>query len=212
MSLKIYSIVALHPNAIDFVVKGAIIGKSNKSIFSEKNAKNAQQTHEPALRGVVKFLIRDSNEHCINVTVWGSDEFIGQYDQKFAIGHVVNIVNSKLSSVRYEDIYNPITTSPWQLTINEGIGLIEFSDGDVTKFVKLLNIPLKSPDLALNLADIATTRPTSDKGDLVDLVVVVAKLKPTRQSKNKNIRDVIVVDQTVPGMHLTLWNEAWINR
>lgn len=210
MSSKLLRIVALHPNAVDFIVTGLIIGKSNKTTFFDKNAKNGQQ--EPSIRGVVKFLIRDSNEHCVNVTVWGSDEFIELYDQKFAIGHVVNIVNSKLSSVRYEDIYNPITSCPWQLTINEGIGLVEFFDGDVTKFVKLLNIPLKSPDLALNLADIATTRPTSDQGDLVDLVVVVAKLKPTRQSKNKNIRDVIVVDQTVPGMHLTLWNEAWINR
>lgn len=208
MSLKFFSIAALHINAINFTIKGLIIGKSKMSIF-EKNG----QKGEALLCGVVKFVVRDSKDHFINVTVWGSEPFIRDYNLKFTIGHVVNVVRSKISTVPYDDAFHPITSSPLQLTVNEGLGSVEFYDGDVTDIVKLLNVSLKSPDLALNLADIASTRPTSDSGDLVDLFVVVAKLKPTRQIKSKRyVRDVVVVDQTVPGMYLTIWNEAWIDR
>lgn len=209
MSLKNYKIVALHPNAINFAVRGLIIGKSNMRTFE----KIAQQ-REPSLCGVVKFLIRDSIENYINLTVWGTKDFVEVYNSQYDIGHVVNVVRSKISFVRQDDIFNPITSTPLQLTINEGFGSIEFYDGsDGSEFVRLLSIPLKPLDLALNLADIVSTRPTSDTGDLVDLVVVVARIHPIRQTTtDKSVRDVIVIDHTLPGMHLTLWNEAWINR
>lgn len=205
MSLNKFSIATLHMNANNFVINGIIISKSKMTIF----VKNGQTD----LCGVVTFVIRDSKDHFINVTVWGTEQFIRDLNQKYTIGHVVNVVQSKVSTVNCDDTFNPITSSPLKLTVNEGFGSIELYDGDVTELIKLLNFPLKSPDLALNLADIASTRPTSDSGDLVDLFVVVAQLKPTRQIKDKYyVRDVIVVDQTVPGMYLTIWNEAWINR
>ncbi len=208
MSLKHLQIGALHPNAINFNVKGLIIGKSNLSKF-EKTAKE-QSTQ----CGVVKFLIRDSLDHFINLTVWGSEKFAREYSSLYTIGHVVNVVGSKISCVRHDDTFNPITSSPLQLTINEGFGLIELYNGDTTEMVKLLNFPLKSPDLALNLADIASTpsSSTSDAANLVDLFVLVAKLRPTRQIGNKMVRDVVVIDQTVPGMLMTIWSEAWTKR
>lgn len=208
MSLNYLKIGALHPNAINFNVKGLIIGKSNLSKYEKVDKAQSSQC------GVLKFLIRDSLDHFINLTVWGSEEFAKEYSSLYTIGHVVNVVNSKISCVRHDDTFNPITSSPLQLTINEGFGLIEFNSGDTTEMVKLLTVPLKSPDLALNLADIAST-PTSsssDAGNLVDLFVLVAKLRPTRQIGNKMVRDIVVIDQTVPGMCMTIWNEAWNKR
>lgn len=205
MTSNNFRIAALHPNVIYFVVTGLIIGKSNMSRFENK---------QQCSYGVVKFLVRDSCDHSINLTVWGTVQFISDYDDQFTIGHVIRIVNSRISTVRHDDTFNPITSSPLQLTINEGFGSIEHNDGDDdTELKKFLNITLKSPDLALSLADIASTpSTTSDAVDLVDLFVVVAKLKPTRQVGDKSVRDVIVVDQTVPGMYLTTWNKAWIKR
>ncbi|KAG4077218.1 hypothetical protein HA402_005273 [Bradysia odoriphaga] len=209
MSLKTYSIASLHPNAINFIVTGLIIGKSNVSKF-EKTERQGQSS----LRGVVKFLIRDSCDHFINVTVWGTYEFVTEYNVQFKIGDVVNVIRSQVSFIRHDDKFSPITSSPLELTINEGLGSLEFFAGDVTERVKLLRVPLKSPELALSLADIASTPPTTsdDPGGLVDLFVLVAKLRPTRQIAGKSVRDIVVVDQTVPGMYLTIWNEAWILR
>ncbi|KAJ6646721.1 Protein hold'em [Pseudolycoriella hygida] len=202
MSLNNFSIAALHPNANNFKITGIIIGKSNMSTFEKSGQQN----------GVVKFIIRDSNDHYINCTVWGTAQFIEEYNVQFKIGQVVNVLRSKISNVRHDNSFDPITSSSLQLTVNEGFGTVECFDGDVAQFVKLLNVPLKSTDLALNLADIASANP-SDSGDFVDLLVVVAKLKPKRQLKNKgSVRDVIVIDQTLPGMFLTIWNEAWIDR
>ncbi|XP_037025026.1 protein hold'em isoform X2 [Bradysia coprophila] len=202
MSLNTFSIAALHANAINFVITGLIIGKSNVSKFEK-----IERQDQPSLRGVIKFLIRDNCDHFINVTVWGTYQFVAEYNSHFTIGHVINVIRSKVSFVRHDDTFNPITSSPLELTINEGFGSIEFFDGDVAEKVKLLRVPLKSPDLALNLADIAST--SDDAGGLVDLFVLVAKLRPTRQIAGKLVRDVVVVDQTVPGMYLTIWNEAW---
>lgn len=203
------SIADLHANVINCSVKGLIIGKSNMSTFPKRT--NGQQ--EPSLGSVVKFLIRDSCEDYINLTVWGSQQFIETYDQQFTIGHVINVLRCTIGNIRQDERFSPITSSQYQLTINEGIGFIELNeDDDGAKIAKLINVPLKSLDLALNLADIITNRPTSDWLDLVDLVVVVAKLKPTKQSGTKNVRDLIVIDQTLPGMFLTIWNGAWIDK
>lgn len=205
MPLNNLTIAALHANAINFITTGIIISKSNMRAFEKKG--------QASLSAVIKFVIRDSKDQFINVTVWGSVPFIEECSSQFTIGHVVNIVKSKISPVSMTDNFSPITSSMFQLTINEGFGTIEFYDGDITKFVKYLKVPLKSTDLALNLSDIASVRSASDTGDLVDLFVVVAKIKPIRQIKDKYIvRDVVVVDQTVPGMNFTIWNEAWINR
>lgn len=206
MSLKTFSIASLHPNAINFILTGVIIGKSNVSKF-EKTEREGQSS----LRGVVKFLIRDNCDHFINVTVWGTYEFISEYNAQFTIGDVVNVIRSRVSFIRHDDKFNPITSSPLELTINEGFGSIEFFDGDVTERVKLRRVPLKPPELALSLADIASTT-SDDPGGLVDLFVLVAKLRPARQVAGKLARDLVVVDQTVPGMYMTIWNEAWILR
>lgn len=203
MSLKSFNIASLHPNAINFIVTGLVIGKSNVTKFEK-----IERQDQPSLRGVIKFLIRDNCDHFINVTVWGTYEFVTEYNSQFTIGHVVNVIRSKVSFVRHDNTFNPITSSPLELTINEGFGSIEFFDGDVSESVKLLQVPLKAPELALNLADIASTT-SDDPGGLVDLFVLVVKMKPTRQIAGKLVRDVVVVDQTVPGMYMTIWNEAW---
>lgn len=208
MSLNNFNIVSLHPNAINFALKGLIIGKSNMKTFEKPEQKNRPRT----MAGVVDFVIRDSSDNFINLTVWGSQEFIEDYNSKFTIGQVINIENSKVLPVRYDDAFSPITSSRLELCVNEGIGKVELHEGDTTWFMRLLNVPLKSLELALNLADIVSTQPSSDSGELVDLCVVVAKLQPIRQIKNNFVRDVIVFDQTVPGMILTIWNQAWIKR
>lgn len=208
MSLNNFSIVALHPNAINFIIKGLIIGKSNMKTFEKPDQKSRTIT----MGGVVNLLIRDSRDNFINLTVWGSQEFIADYNSKFTIGHVVNVLNSKLLPVRFDDGFHPITSSQFELSLNQGAGSLELVEGDTTWYVNLLNVPLKSQELALTLADIVSTRPSSNSGELVDLCVVVAKLMGIRQIKNNYVRDVIVFDQTVPGMILTIWNQAWIER
>lgn len=200
-----YTIGTLHVNTSNFILTGIIINKSKISTFTKQD--------QTSLSGVIKFVIRDSIDNFINVTVWGGAAFVEELNSQFTIGHVVKVIKSKVSQIPFGDTFMPITSSSLQLTINEGFGSIEIHDGDIAEYIKLLKEPLKSLDLALNLGDIASVRSESDQGDLVDLFVVVAKLKPIREVKNKYIvRDVIVIDQTVPGMHLTIWNEAWINR
>lgn len=66
----------------------------------------------------------------------------------------------------------------------------------------------------MRLSDISS-RGTRSNGELIDLLVVVQLLRPTRQFKGERkgcFRSVIVMDASFHGMTLKIWNGGYVRR
>lgn len=209
-----YKIQNLNVSIKNAFIIGIIINKSDMKIFDSH--------HNGSKRGVITFTIRDSKRYFINCIVWGSDTFIESHTLEFHIGQVINIIQPKitLKSGDKSELYNPLTTSPFILTINEGKGyIINYNGEDKDEFSKLLTLSIKSTCSVYNLVDV-NANGNSLKGQFIDLLVIVRSLKPIRKFQMKNstpnnekqYREIILMDKTFGGMCLKIWNNDIIGR
>lgn len=72
----------LAPYLANALIVGIIIGKNRPKLFE------AQGAEVNSRRAVWNFTIRDSLQHYINVSYWGTSEQIIQANEKFVIGDV----------------------------------------------------------------------------------------------------------------------------
>lgn len=189
---------------------GVIIAKGeSKQVTSKFNG-----TEKVAMT----FTVRDSKRHFINCNVWGTEQFIRAYDTAFKVGDVI-IVNKPKVVEKNKDVnrYNPQTTSPFQLTVNEGYSYLYRESIDNQPHLNgLISESSKSTSLALNLTDVCgdgIQRETEMK--FVDLLVAVRKVTArTIRTKNgeKNIRDVQLLDTSMESIKLTLWSRDLCER
>ncbi|KPJ12583.1 Uncharacterized protein C16orf73 [Papilio machaon] len=77
----------LNINIKNAFVIGIIIAKKCPRTFSPKEKSSE-------LRGVMSFTIRDSQIDTINVDVWGSDNFVTTFYNRFIVGDVGNNLNN----------------------------------------------------------------------------------------------------------------------
>lgn len=128
------------------------------------------------MRGVWTFTLKDSTEDTINVTIWGTADYINKIFDKFHIGSVVDVINPKIQTRKIDDkseMYTPNVSSQLMLSVNQGTGVIQEHDGpDKDHYESLLKIPLKSVTCARSLSNIMTNI-DQFANQYVDIFVVV---------------------------------------
>lgn len=94
------------------------------------------------------FTLRDSENDTINVTVWGSVQYVNNLAKMFQIGSVVDVINPKVIARKIGDkneIFVPTVSSPYSLTVNENAALIqEHEYSDRSDYEALLNLPIRN--------------------------------------------------------------------
>lgn len=186
-----------------------IIAKSD--IWKIESAKDGDR------RSVITFTVRDSKRHFINCSVWGTSSFVDTYNIAYKIGDIIVINKAKITAKKSE--YLPQTSSPFELTLNEGKGFIfRKSAQEHTAISKLIGETIKSTSLALKLTDISISCQENEKTNnaFFDLLVVVRVVLPQRtvQTKlgEKSVCNVILMDNTLDTMKITFWNKECIER
>lgn len=185
-------------------VMGVIIAKDEcRQITSKFNGNE---------KGVMRFTLRDSKRHFINCNVWGTEQFVKAYDTAFKHGDVV-VVNKPRVVQKDSDVnrYNPQTTSPFQLTVNEGHSYIyRESIDNQPHLASLISETIKSTSLALYLSDVCGDGVQCEtEAKYVDLLVAIRAVK-TRTARTKygekTIREIHLMDTSMAMIKMTLWN------
>lgn len=70
----------LHTRITNSLIVGVIIAKQNHRIFQDKKQHNN--------RGVWNFTLRDSVNDYINITCWGTEEFVTFLSKNYHVGDV----------------------------------------------------------------------------------------------------------------------------
>ncbi|XP_011876854.1 PREDICTED: meiosis-specific with OB domain-containing protein isoform X2 [Vollenhovia emeryi] len=168
-------------------------------------------------RSVWTFTLRDSEEDFINVTVWGSTEFMKKLSTTFNIGSVVEVINAKIVK-RNDEQFMPSTSSPFVLIVNEGAALVQKHDAPTSEQYKaLLTRPVKSVTSAKSLKAILDNIEALCNR-FVDLLVVVTFIADTRNIITRDGRAITcrnfeVADASTDNtVSLMLWDKDWIER
>ncbi|EFN79631.1 Uncharacterized protein C16orf73-like protein [Harpegnathos saltator] len=163
-------------------------------------------------RSVWTFTLRDSEEDFINVTVWGSSEFITKVSSTYNVGSVVEVISAKIMKRHSNDKneqYVPSTTSPFFLTVNEGTAIIQHHDAPTREqYVSLLTQPVKSVASAKSLKVILENIEV-----LCDHFVADARNVMTRDGRSLTCRSFEIADgSTDSTVSLILWEKDWVER
>ncbi|KYM76437.1 Uncharacterized protein C16orf73 like protein [Atta colombica] len=198
-----------------FVI-GMIINSTNVKTFTASRTR-----FNTSERGVWTFTLRDSEEDFINVTVWGSTEYVKKLSSTFIIGSVVEVISAKIvkrNPSNKNEQFMPSTSSPFTLIINEGAALIQNHDAPTREQYKdLLTRPVKNVTSAKSLKTIL------DNIDalcdcFVDLLVIVTFIADvrnimTRDGRSLTCRNFEVADGSTDNtVSLMLWDKDWIER
>ncbi|GAB1864364.1 Meiosis-specific with OB domain-containing protein isoform X1 [Camponotus japonicus] len=195
---------------------GIIIHSANVKTFTATQAK-----FNRGERSVWTFTLRDTEEDFINVTVWGSTEFVKKISSTFNIGSVVEVISAKIMKRQPNDkneLFVPSTSSPFTLIVNEGTALIHNHDAPTREQYKnLLMRPVKSVTFAKNLKDVLDNIDALCDHS-VDLLVVVTFIGDTRNIITRNgraltCRSFEVTDGSTDNtVSLILWDKDWVER
>ncbi|CAG9858492.1 unnamed protein product [Phyllotreta striolata] len=186
----------LNPNLGNILVVGIIIGKQKPHKFTSTAA-----SYEGVQKAVWNFTLRDSVRDYANVTYWGSTEVVFQANDQD--------LNDPGES------YRPMVTSPYRLTLNEKSSLIRH-EGNLRSFLQLLRLPTKPLAGFVPLKNIQNNG--SNITDLVNILVVVKGIRPTRTVNSKfsnetfSVRTVEVFDHTSPSFQIEMWDNDIIQR
>ncbi|XP_018320715.1 meiosis-specific with OB domain-containing protein isoform X2 [Agrilus planipennis] len=210
ISLQRATIKELSPIITNAIVVGIIIAKQrlrrfvdNKDTFKE--------------RGVWNFTIRDSIVDYINVTCWGdANEIIETYD-KYHTGDVIEITKPRIDVRKVGDIkeqYCPMVTSPFHLTINVP-SMAKHETNNYDYYSTLLRHPTKPIVGVINLIDVHNSG--GGIASFVDLLGAIRTVGPiriitTKVGNEQQVRDVVILDHTHPGLKITLWDPEMIAR
>ncbi|EDV47513.2 protein hold'em [Drosophila erecta] len=217
----------MRPTMTRFSTVALIVSKSSPNIFYDKMSGTE--------RGVLTLTIRDSPNHLTNCKCWGQRACVDEYMAMLQIGQVVDIVGAKVMSIPVapagDQRYQPQATVSCALVVNEGSGYVVRHDNDdsghITILQQLLQRPIRPLGAVLKLADVRSGLGSPDKiiTTNVNLLVVVAAVRPVRQIKRKlqaphsevqellHCLEVIVIDASYPeGMLLSVWQSDWIRR
>ncbi|XP_014612711.1 PREDICTED: meiosis-specific with OB domain-containing protein [Polistes canadensis] len=206
----------LKAGAVNSLVIGIIINSSNVRTF------DATQTRfNNGERAVWTFTLRDSEEDFINVTVWGTVEYVKKLVTAFHIGSIVEVINAKILARHIEDkdeIFVPFVSIPYKLIVNEGVALIQNHYAPVhDTYEKLLTIPTKSAERLQTLKSILE-QIENLCDQYVDILVVVTFVSgerniTTRDGRTLKCRNFEATDGTSESpIVFILWENEWIER
>ncbi|BFG01108.1 protein hold'em [Drosophila madeirensis] len=222
---RYFRLVEMQPTMTNFSAAVLIISKSSPNLFLDKLSGSE--------RGVITLTVRDSMSHITNCKCWGQKSFVDKYNAMLHIGDVVDIVGAKVMSLSTpgEPRYQPQATLSCTLTVNEGSGHIVRHDSDdlptIETLQQLIHKPHKPLGSTLNLVEACLGIGLHERNlnAYVDLLVVVAAVRPVRELKRKlsqsykkdngplQCLELIVMDASCPnGILLSLWHAEWIRR
>lgn len=223
-----YRLADMQPTMTSFSTVALIIAKSEPNVFLDKI--NNEQ------RGVISFTLRDSKRDIANCKCWGTRACVDEYVNMLQIGDVVDIMNAKVMALSTPHVlgaieqhrYQPRGTLSCALVVNEGQGhLLKHSIDDtavVQPLLQLIHLSHKPLSAVLKLSDVRCAAPGAEQRPAVyvDLLVVVATVRPVRELKRKVARlgngllqclELVVIDDScADGMVFTLWHKDWIRR
>lgn len=180
-----------------------IIAKGEKGAPIKSDAKKCALT----------ITVRDSKEHFINCTLWGSDEYIGKVDGSYNIGDTVEIVRPSVVQRNDDSRFMPRTTSPFLLRLDERSSYI-YRRCDSPHLQQLKHVPLKPTSLAMNLCDVADQL-IARKSVFIDLIVAVQAIDAVRSVNTKNgprqMRRIQLFDRTADSMEMVMWGKCASN-
>ncbi|KAH8419711.1 hypothetical protein KR009_001383 [Drosophila setifemur] len=225
--VKFQHLSEMQPTMTHFCTVALIVSKTTPHIFLDKLSGTE--------RGVLTLTIRDALHQLTNCKCWGQQACVEEYSNMFQIGHVVDIVgakvmgNSRLQEMPQEQRYQPRATLPCSLVVNEGSGYVVRHDtedaGLLFTLQQLLHRPVKPLGSALKLADVRSGlgAPVKMIATHVDLLVVLAAVRPLREIKRKlpssacsdlvQCLELVVIDPSYPdGMLFSVWQADWIRR
>ncbi|KAH8387561.1 hypothetical protein KR093_007831 [Drosophila rubida] len=216
----------MRPTMTSFCTVALIIAKSEPYVFCDKLSSEK--------RGVINFTLRDTRRHIANCKCWGSEESVQEYNAILQLGDVIDVVGAKVMAITLnnslnEQLYQPRGTLSCALVVNEGHGyLVKHSSEDLVTLQTLRQLAQQSHtahSAALKLSDVRLMAPGNElrSSAFVDLLVVVAAMRPVRQLKRKQAArngttllhclELVVIDASFPaGMLFTTWHPDWIRR
>ncbi|XP_043269231.1 meiosis-specific with OB domain-containing protein [Venturia canescens] len=202
---------SIRPNTQNSIIIGVIINSQNSKTFETVQSRG--------IRGVWTFTLRDSEKDFINVTAWGSVDFIDRLTSTFHIGSVVEIISAKVM-LRKENDRNenfcPSVSSPYTLSVNEHSALIQSHDSpDKNRYKRLLRIPTKATSELRTLKSILDVIETL-QNQYVNLLVVVTFVSESRDIITKDARSFVCRDfevadgSTQKSVSFKLWDKEWV--
>ncbi|KOC62456.1 Uncharacterized protein C16orf73 like protein [Habropoda laboriosa] len=207
---------SLQPDMQNALVIGIIVHSFNmKTIDATRTRFNNGE------RAVWTFTLRDSEKDSINVTAWGSAQFVRKLSSDFHIGSVVEVINPKVTERRPEDrneLFVPTVSSPCRLTVNEGNALVQIHDAPTrAAYELLLMLPIK------NLTGLRTLKSIFEnlealRDQYLDVLIVVTFISDvrnviTRDGRSIKFRSFEASDGTTGEVvSLVLWENEWIER
>ncbi|XP_011303264.1 meiosis-specific with OB domain-containing protein [Fopius arisanus] len=214
-SVYYQKINSLQVNIQNSLVVGVIITSFNVKTF-ETNSK-----FRPGVRAVWSFTLRDSEYDTINVTVWGSENYISKLNESFSIGCVVEVINAKIQDYPHDgknEKFMPTTSSVHHLVINEGSALIQTHDSpDKKMYETLLHAPMKDLATARSLSDVLKNM-ESLREQYVDIFAAVTFVSDSRNIMTRDGRALVCRDfevndgTTSETIGFKLWEKEWIRR
>lgn len=185
-------------------VTGLIIAKGEKKTF------NAQANGK--MKAVITITIRDTKNHFINCTIWGSENYVDNCANAYKIGDIIVINKPTIQQSSSVSQYVPKTTSPFNLQFSEAKGFIYRGDPENFPYLtELRNQTIKSTSLALNLMDLLSLPET--QRIYVDLIVIVQTIETAQSIRTKNglksKRRALIMDTTKHSMPLVIWSPEY---
>ncbi|CAO2642219.1 Meiosis-specific with OB domain-containing protein, partial [Lemmus lemmus] len=169
-------------------------------------------------RYTFSFTIRDSPAHFVNVSSWGSEDYIRPLSENFKVGECVIIENPLIQrkETEREEKFSPATPSNWKLLLSESHSMVKVcSPYEVdTKLLSLIHLPVKESRDYYSLTDIIANGHNLD-GRIINVLAAVRSVgEPkyfTTSDRRKGQRcEVKLFDETEPSFTMTCWDNESI--
>ncbi|KAJ3583783.1 hypothetical protein NHX12_015605 [Muraenolepis orangiensis] len=169
-------------------------------------------------RFTFSFTLKDSPEYWINVSAWGSDEYISVLSGSFTIGDCMVVENPLVSNKNPEkdEKFCPTTPSFYRLLISEAHSQVllctDMSTAD--RLLPLLHLPGKDPRDFYSLGDIVINGQGLD-GRVLNILAAVRsiaelKLFTTSDGRKGQRLEVKLFDDSVTSFSLVCWDREAI--
>ncbi|XP_029327539.1 meiosis-specific with OB domain-containing protein isoform X2 [Mus caroli] len=201
----------LHPNMANLKIIGIVIGKTDVKGFPDRKNIGSE-------RYTFSFTIRDSPCHFVNVSSWGSEDYIRSMSESFRVAECVIIENPLIQrkDTEREEKFSPATPSNYKLLLSENHSMVKVcSPYEVdTKLLSLIHLPVKESRDYYSLADIVANGHSLD-GRIINVLAAVRSVgEPkyfTTSDRRKGQRcEVKLFDETEPSFTMTCWDNESI--
>ncbi|XP_048870808.1 meiosis-specific with OB domain-containing protein isoform X1 [Brienomyrus brachyistius] len=214
------AIADLHQNSANLSIIGVVVGKTEvKSFPDRKNIGSERYTFS--------FTIKDSPDHLINISSWGTEEYINGLSSSFRIGDCV-IVEKPLTVTKdpeKDDKFCPSTLSLYRLLLTENHSAIKvLSDTEAdSRLLSLFHLPVKDHRDFYSLGDIVANGQSLD-GNVINILAVVQsigepKYFTTGDGRKGQRCEVKLFDEVIMSFCMICWDreniqfiQTWIPR